>query len=327
MRLALVGLLAAFLLVSCGGDEKSATPGDTGEEGGTKPGDVQALKVPPGGGKSSRPPPEPKPDPDKPVDPDVGLFAKAKRKMASDDYEVRAAAVLLLQDAKDKTAAGKLLLELLYDKEEDVREMAATAIGRVKYRGGVDALRALLGKEKDKSVRKSALQSLFAVGGESVAPDLIRVLRDEFEDGRVKAAAATLLGGITTAEAEDALIVALDDFDEKVRLAAVTSVTKLKPAKAVDRVIGLTEDSSVLVRVESARALGEIGNKKAVPALIEMLDEDNESMQVLENATRSLIKLTGEKKGMQYSQDADSEEKQAVLKAWADWWEEHQDEF
>jgi HEAT repeat protein len=323
MRLLSITLLIAFALVACGGEQKPAEPADKGAAGDESTADVEALKYTPKPGDSR---PEPPKEPEKPEDPDVGIFRKAKRKMDSDDYEVRAEAVLLLQEAKDRTRAGKLLLDLLRDEDEEVREMAATALGKVKYKGGVDALRALLGKEKEFSVRKSAFLSLFAIGGDKVENDLVMALKDEFENGRVQAACATLLGNITSSKAEEALIEALESFDENVRLAAVTSVTKLKPEKAVDGVMGLTEDTSVLVRAEAARALGEIGNKKAVPNLIRML-EAGESLQVLENATRSLIKLTGEAKGMQYDQEADSEEKQAVLKAWEDWWEEHRGEY
>jgi len=324
MRLLSIALLVAFALVACGEEQKPAAPGDEGAAGDGSGSDIEALKYKPTPGDSS--PESPPTEPEKPEDPDVSLFKKARRKMDSDDYEVRAGAVLLLQDAKDRTRAGKMLLDLMRDEEEEVREMAVTALGKVKYKGGVDALRALLGKEKDVSVRKSAFVSLFAIGGDSVENDLVLALKDEFENGRVQASAATLLGKIVSAKSEEALIEALESFDENVRLAAVTSLTKLKPEKAVDGVMGLTEDSSVLVRAESARALGEIGNKKAVPNLIRMLDSA-ESLQVLENATRSLTKLTGVTKGMQYDQEADSEEKQAVLKAWEDWWEEHEGEY
>ena len=323
MRLVALVVLAAFMLVSCGDDRPATPKGSDAKEGGSGSGDFQPLDYTPSPDKPDTPPPE---KPAKPADPDQPLFDKARKKMASSDYEVRAEAVILLQEARDKTAAGKLLLDLLRDEEEDVREMAATALGKVKYRGGVDALRALLGKEREASVRKSALQSLFVIGGESVVNDLVRVLQNDSENGYVKEAAANLLGNTKTDAGAKALVKALEDFDEKVRLAAVASVRRRRIESAAVIVFELTEDTNVVVRAEAARALGEMGVKKAVPALINMLDA-GESMQVLENATRSLSTLTGEKKGMQYTQDADSDEKAAVLKAWEDWWQEHRDEY
>jgi HEAT repeat protein len=322
MRPSLLLLFLAVMVLSCGDEVTPKAPSDGDDGGKKKIGEVKALDVPEESSDPVEKPPPPKP----PADPEAERYETVALLMKSSDYEERAQAVVHLREAKDRQKAGKMLMELLYDEDEDVRELAAEALGHVKYSGGVDGLRALLGKEKESSVRKAAVQSLYVLGGKSVVEDLVNVLKNDLEESVVKALAAQLLGDAGTEKAADALVVALEDFDENVRLAAVTAITELKPARALDTVIEMLEDANGLVRTQAALACGELGDKKAVPALIRMLDP-SEGMQALENATKSLCKLTGEKKGMQYSQEADSDEKEAVLKAWETWWEEHRDEW
>jgi hypothetical protein len=110
------------------------------------------------------------------------------------DAEVREKAVDRLAELKDERAAMLLGEVLVNDRDSDIRESAAEALGDL---GGPKATESLIRalKDKDAGVRESAVESLTTVGGDEAVRPLMDALVDEDED--VREAAALALKKIT----------------------------------------------------------------------------------------------------------------------------------
>jgi hypothetical protein len=143
-------------------------------------------------------------------------------------------------------------IQALKDEDEDVREAAAGALGKI------------------------------GPGAEKAVPALIQALKDE--DRWVREAAAGALGkiGPGAEKAVPALIQALKDYYEELREAAAGALGKIGPKaeKAVPALIQVFKENyenDEDLREAAVKALGKIGPKaeKAIPALTEALDDDD----------------------------------------------------
>ena len=114
--------------------------------------------------------------------------------LEDNDAEVREDAVDDLAELKDKRTVVHLARVLGNDRDPDIRETAADALGDL---GGPEAIDSLIQAldDRDADVRESAVDSLGQIGGEEVVPPLMDALRDEEED--VREAAAIVLKQIT----------------------------------------------------------------------------------------------------------------------------------
>lgn len=126
------------------------------------------------------------------------------------------------------------LIQALKDEDDDVREAAAEALGRI---GDVSAVEPLIQTLEDESilVQCEASDALVRIGEPSVEP-LIQVLNNEHSDVRRDAVIALgeIAGKIGSARAIEELIQALKDKEEGVRLSVVTALVKIEDARAVE---------------------------------------------------------------------------------------------
>jgi hypothetical protein len=206
----------------------------------------------------------------------------------------------------------KSLIRALKDKNEDVRERAAMALGKIGDERAVEPLiRAL--QDKDEDVRERAAMALGKIGDERAVEPLIRALKDK--DKFVRTSAAKSIGKIGDI---NFLVNALRDKDSNVREAALEALNMLDwgprnvsekinfliVSKKWNEVVKLGEPSieplvQVLnyeggeIRENAARALGEIGGKRAVESLVQALKD--EDFYVREAAKKALKKLGKEK--------------------------------
>jgi HEAT repeat protein len=320
-----LALVLALLLFACGGEEPAdSTPTNGGGNGaGDGSGDLQTLNVPPGGEEPT--PAKPAPEP-VPVDPQAAIFSKAESLIQSSDSEDRMMAIVALKEAEDQARAGRYVARLLFDRDEEVRIVAAESIGQFDYAPGADNIRTLLTDEKSPDVRKAALLSLYALAKEKALGDLVKVLKED-DEPTLRATAAGLLGRIGSKEAVEPLIATVvNSFDDDVILQALVALRKIgdpQAADAADAAIEALEYSSVLVRTEAARTLGELGEKKAIGPLVGVLAPEADS-QLLSAAVTSLVQLTGvEDENMQLASESTFEEQEAAIAAWKKWWEEN----
>jgi HEAT repeat protein len=172
------------------------------------------------------------------------------------------------------------LVEALKDKDPDVREAAAYAIGNIGPAaiGVVPSLIKAL-KDENPDVREAAIYALggFGSAAASAIPALIKALKDKSWVVRVAAANTFEEMGPQAKAAVPALSKALKDKHPFVQEAAAISLGTMGPeAKAaVPALAKALEDEYSMVREAAARALGNIGPaaKGAVPALIKTLEE------------------------------------------------------
>ncbi|HVG34472.1 MAG TPA: HEAT repeat domain-containing protein [Pyrinomonadaceae bacterium] len=153
--------------------------------------------------------------------------------------------------------AAALLLPLLADKDEFVRQEAAYALGPTRSRNAIQPLVALLLNDKQSGVRGAAAVSLGQIGDESAAAPLAKSL-----DRRIKGTG--FLSRIRRSTSPE---------NEFVRRAAAVSLGQIGSRVAVPALVSTLADEKVEddVRREAARALGLIGDPSAVPALKNVL--------------------------------------------------------
>lgn len=253
--------------------------------------------------------------------------------------------ILQLEDERQLKGSGGDLLALLNDPEARVRRRAALASGRVRLPAAVPGLVALLETDKDFEVRQMAAFALGLIGDGSAAPALTTALADA--DPTIQGRAAEALGMIghkPSAAAVGAMVAAhvnvgalnglnADDMGtpklppiEAVRLgvyalvrlgsfdalaAAVIDSTgqprsrwwpvafalqRINDPRAAPALLALLTGDGQLTRAFAARGLGVLKEQKAASAFLAMAENAGEPLAVRIQAVRGLA-LLGESRG------------------------------
>ncbi|MDZ8137842.1 MAG: HEAT repeat domain-containing protein [Nostoc sp. DedQUE04] len=178
------------------------------------------------------------------------------------------------------------LLGLLKDESDDVRNSAASALGKL-GNASPQVVEALLSLFKDESeiVRDSAVVALANLGNAS--PQIVEALLGLFKDEswNVRNSSASALGKLGNASPQvvKALLGLLKDESENVRNSAASALGKLGNAspQGVEALLGLLKDESENVRYYAASALGNLGNAspQVVKALLGLLKDESENMR------------------------------------------------
>jgi HEAT repeat protein len=184
------------------------------------------------------------------------------------------AAHAVLSLPSDEAAA--LLLPLLQDRDEFVRQETAYALGETRSRISVNALVIILGRDKKDSVRGAAAVALGQIGDESALVSLTQVL------GR-RVPASGLINRVRRSK---------KDENEFVRRAAAHSLGQIRSRAAVPAltVVLLDERAPDDVRREAATSLGIIGDPSSAAAFRAVLTARDPYLSRI--AYESLIKLT-----------------------------------
>jgi len=238
----------------------------------------------------------------------VGGLIKALRHEKHDVRQAAARALGRIGDAR----AVEPLIAALKDKYFKLRETAAWALGYIGDARAVEPLIAVLkDKEKGLDLRQAAAWALeqlgwkpdqgedgawywivrrdwekaVALGFPAVEP-LIAVLKDAYEDGDVRQAAAGALGKIGDARALEPLIAALKDGSSGVRQAVAEALGKIGDVRALEPLIAVLkkkgadwEEKYSYVRPAAARALGNIRDSRALESLITALKDGNKNVR------------------------------------------------
>jgi HEAT repeat protein len=213
-----------------------------------------------------------------------GVIAHYLRETKSPLKWSRAHALRLLGELKIP-ASVPALLAALEDKDPDVRNVAARALGKMKLQAAEEALVGLLGKhEQSVSARIAAICIEM---GTRTAPLLIRTLRDGTPKARFWA--ARILGEIKDNRAARSLGDALLDPEPDVRSAAAWALGAVAERSTVGMVETALRDPVWFVRAHAAEALGKIGDSSIAPALGHMLED--RSWWVRKNALDALVRL------------------------------------
>lgn len=181
---------------------------------------------------------------------------------------VRVAAVLSVLSLPSNESAG-VLIPLLKDKDEFVRQETAYALGKTGSPTAAAALIELLGREKKSGVRGAIVVSLGQLRNEAAVVPLVQLLggtpgtklKTREQNLFVLRSAATALGNIKSRAAVPALIAVLENKQNEPDL-----------------------------RREAARALGEIGDVTATPVLRATLASEDPYLSLA--AEKSLRQIT-----------------------------------
>lgn len=187
---------------------------------------------------------------------------------------VRAVAVrAVLSLPQDEAAA--VLLPLLTDRDEFVRQETAYALGETRSRRATQSLLTLLEKEKADGVRGAAVVSLGLIGDEAAVLPLAETLN-------LRVSAPGLINKIRRKK---------KDENEFVRRAAAHSLGQIGNRAAVPALIAALEDERAPadVRREAARSLGLIGDSSAAASLRAVLSSNDPYLSRI--AYEALIKI------------------------------------
>lgn len=217
--------------------------------------------------------------------------------LSNENITIKVNAVKILA-GMGETAVSPLI-NATKDKNPDIRENSAYALGKIGSTRAIEPLIELLGDEHSE-VQAAASLSLAKIGVPALGP-VSRILNDSNENYNSKINAIRILGEmgelaieplikvLGTADGPDAadslgnigepavkpLISLLADKDPQVRADAAMALGNTKSKEAVDPLIKMLEDKDPSVRSRSAMALGKIGDEKALdPLTLVLKDKD-----------------------------------------------------
>jgi hypothetical protein len=183
------------------------------------------------------------------------------------------------------------LIALLDNSDADVREHAATALGKS---GDKDVVPALIGAldDRDATVREHVATALGRLGDKRAIPALILVLQTD-PDARVREHAASALGMIGKDEDSYRNLVEVYERDRAVRVRAHAAygLGRMREERAFDLLVDGLESRHAEIRMNCAEGLGWLGDPRAGSYLEEALNDRDE--RVRGSAERALKRLHG----------------------------------
>ncbi len=182
--------------------------------------------------------------------------------------------------------AGKKLIELMHDKEFDVRRSATKAVGNLRIASAVGPLIERL-HDEEPWVRLDAIEALGQIGDPTALDALAPLLKNPGPDQNDYAERSIAMIGGPKAFALLKSGLLSDQWDR--RRAAVHGLLELRTPEAVDLMITALKDEDRNVRCDAAQYLGWINRSdgpRAVEPLIAAVRDGDQSVRVL--AMRSL---------------------------------------
>ena len=231
-----------------------------------------------------------------------------KELLTNSDPKVRRRAALAAGRIGDEKAVPALTETLLQDRDNDVREMAAFALGETEAPGGAYALVTVL-KDPEKPARARAIEALGKITAAMMAASaaekkpeddrldqckaaIVEALRFELQrkPGRDR---LTVLLGLTAVlrvhpDGAGSLVTKfLDDPDPSIVATALNTMTRLRLKDANERVGELLNHNDPVVRANAARVIGAAEHKAAFDAVLAKALNDSD-LRVRVSAIRSL---------------------------------------
>lgn len=197
------------------------------------------------------------------------MSEKLEQLLKHKDPEVRRQALKDLQrQEKDPLINAPILIRSLEDEDWRVRKTAVEILLDI---GGETVIRELLHTlyKANANARNSAIEALIELG--HIATDY---LVNEFKDANidVKKFIIDIIGSTRDLKAFPLLLKTLEDEDENIKAAVVEHLSNIKKNSAVvDALIALLKSADTWVAYHVINALGKIGDARAIDALISAL--------------------------------------------------------
>ena len=166
----------------------------------------------------------------------------------------------------------RLIKALGYQKDPNVRRLAARALGKIGDPAAVEPLVTSLG-DQDWSMRQTAAMALGEIGNARAVGPISAALGD----GGTRWFAVTSLGEIGDPAAVGPILATLDDSDEDVRKAAVRSLGNFRDARVVEPLVAVLRGTDRDLRTEAIKALDlldQLGDARVIAALIALLRDE-----------------------------------------------------
>jgi HEAT repeat protein len=225
-------------------------------------------------------------------------FAACERDVSSDKADVRASAVSDLvahtRDPSTRTKALELLAAALKDPEAKVRARAAIALADGD--GGHTHTDALIGAtgDDDDEVRQLAITALGEIGDESAVPRLLEAAEDERASMRYQSVIALARMAIDEELRTKVLLRATSDEDFNIRYIAMRlaeeHAAKPAPERLRLRAVAMLDDDERDVAVAAAIFLGHAGDDRGKPLLRKVVRAE---IPVQREDEREAVELVG----------------------------------
>jgi HEAT repeat protein len=161
------------------------------------------------------------------------------------------------------------LLTLLSDPSDEIRAAAAHALAELEDPCALEPLLELLRNNRNSDVRESAALALGLIGDRSVVAALIEALHDTASSVRVEAAWA--LGHLRAAEAVDPLLEHVNGVDGSLRFAGILALAEIGDPRCLPGLKSLIDHPHIDTRLAANTALGFLGDPAAIPGLARQL--------------------------------------------------------
>jgi hypothetical protein len=215
------------------------------------------------------------------------IFTRALSGIASHDTSVRADAVRVIAGIRHKLSVKVIAIHMAREPSTRVRQECIKALTTLKAKEGVGAVERALSDEAA-SVRLAAVWGLYHLAGaERSGPALVRMLSDEGEG--VRRRAATCIGWLGQEEL----------------------AVKLLP---------LLADNSISVRQAVVEAMGKLHSRRVVSTLIEYLNKPETSPSLRKAILSALETITGKKMSEPFRRDKKS--LQCLIERGQQWWKD-----
>lgn len=204
--------------------------------------------------------------------------------LASEDLEIRKAAVVALGRIGDARAAPALV-EVL-DEDPELVIPAADALAKIGDPGAFEALLALVG-DPNAGVRQAVVGALNSLGSPQMPARVLPLLGDT--DPNVRESAVKIAGYFGYPECVELLLERCRDEDERVRRAAVEHLPFLEDERATPALVRALKKETPKVRAAAAGALAMAEGPEVSASLVEALGDEDSWVRYF--AARSLGRL------------------------------------
>ncbi|OGS43292.1 MAG: hypothetical protein A2539_03055 [Elusimicrobia bacterium RIFOXYD2_FULL_34_15] len=197
-------------------------------------------------------------------------IALIERVKSDPSNSVRSQAILILGNMHAQPAVDPLI-QLLTDKNLDIRLLSAEALGKI-------------GDPKASSViRNCLLNSISEMKNETDSNRL-----NQYK--RLITISVKALGNLKDVTSEETLTELLDNDEKSIKVSAASALGSIGNKSGLSIAMKLSEDTDYLIKAQAIEALGNIGDSSAIPALEKIANTDSNS-NIKEAARTSLYRL------------------------------------
>lgn len=173
-------------------------------------------------------------------------------------------------ESADLDARRQALIRLLKDENEEVRQMAASALERL---DGMSNLPVILQhyKKGEKTMRLRSIYALGKLGTDECMPALIHALDNDTEED-IRAAAIRVLAEIKDPKTLPALIMRLSDPSTTIQTMVAEALGNFRHKNLAQHLTPLLKRENKYLVMAALQSLGKINASEAVEGIIQLLD-------------------------------------------------------